>query len=98
MKRERSLVAGTAPHGAVAPKFEEADAKAMKAFAEGVANEGQQKRVLDWLLNKACGLSTWPYKESQRETDIALGRQMVGHQIVALIRVNLSSFGESRNG
>lgn len=92
MKKERSLVAGAAPHGAVAPQFEEADAKAMKALADGVANEGQQKHALDWILTKACGLPTWPYKESQRETDIALGRQFVGHQIVALISVRSELF------
>lgn len=92
-KKERQLVAVAQGHGADAPKFTEADAMAMKALAAGVANEGQQKMALDWIFNSACGLRVWPYKESERETCIALGRQFVAHQIVSLIQINNSSFG-----
>lgn len=72
----------------VAPTF--SDATAVQALAAGKANEGQQKHALKWILEVACGLPVWAYRESVRETDIALGRQFVGQQIVGLMRVNVS--------
>lgn len=72
-------------------KFVEADVSSMQALFGGVANEGQQKRAVAWILESACGIGQWPYREDQRETDIALGRQFVAHQIVGLTKVNLSA-------
>lgn len=66
------------------------DAIAVQAVANGTADEAQQKHALDWILKKACGLPDWAYRESARETDIALGRQFVGQQIVGAIRANVS--------
>lgn len=71
-------------------QFSEADATSIQALAAGSANEGQQRRALQWILQSACGIGAWPYRESQRETDIALGRQFVGQQIVGLSKVNIS--------
>lgn len=62
----------------------------MQALAGGTANAGQQKHALDWILKDACGLPLWPYRENQRETDIALGRHFVAQQIVGLLKVNVS--------
>jgi hypothetical protein len=93
-RKPKTIVAVSQPHGAEPPKFVEADALAIKSLAAGNANEGQQKRALGWILKSACGISTWPYKENQRETDIALGRQFVAHQIVSLIDVPVSTFKE----
>ena len=70
--------------------FAEADVSSMQALATGTANEGQQKRAFNWILESACGIGQWPYRDSARETDVALGRQFVGHQIVGLTRVNIS--------
>ena len=68
-----------------------ADAGALQAVANGTADDGQQKHALDWILKQACGLPDWAYRESQRETDIALGRQFVGQQIVGALKANLSA-------
>lgn len=62
----------------------------MQALAAGVANEGQQKHALKWILEGACALNTWAYRESERETDVALGRHFVGQQIIGLVKVNVS--------
>lgn len=70
--------------------FAPADATAIQALFAGTANESQQKRAMKWILEDACGLPVWAYREGARETDIALGRQFVGQQIVGLSRVNVS--------
>ncbi len=87
---KKTLVAVQVPAGSAPAHFNTGDATAMQALANGAANEGQQKRALDWILTSACGLPVWGYRESQRETDIALGRQFVGQQIVGLINVKVS--------
>lgn len=89
-KRARALVPVAQPQGAVPAPFNSSDAAAMQAFAAGSANEGQQKHALRWILEGACALPTWPYRENQRETDIALGRHFVGQQIVGLLKANVS--------
>lgn len=63
----------------------------MQALSKGVADASQQGRALNWIINEASGVSLWPYRESQRETDIALGRQFVGQQIVGLLKINISA-------
>lgn len=78
------------PQGSVPAPITSSDAAAMQALAAGVANDGQQKHALRWILDGACALPTWPYRESQRETDIALGRHFVGQQIMGLIKANVS--------
>lgn len=71
-------------------KLSVAEATAMQAFANGVANEGQQKDALDWILRKACASPDWAFRESARETDVMLGRHFVAQQIVGAIRINVS--------
>jgi len=78
-------------HGAQPAPFTAMHATAIQALKAGVASEGQQRAALDWILTGACGLSDWPYRESDRETCIALGRQFVGQQIVGLLNVNVTA-------
>ena len=89
--RKRALVPAPISHGSVPAHVSSNDATAIQALAAGNANDGQQKHALDWILKKACGLSEWPYRDSERETCIALGRQFVGQQIVGAIKVNVSA-------
>ena len=67
--------------------YEIADATALKALAVGVATPEQQRRALTWIQRSACALPDWPYRPGQndRDTNIAIGRQFVGHQIQHLI-------------
>lgn len=70
--------------------YEDADIYAIRALAAGVANEGQQKRALEWIINKAAGTYDLSFRpggaEGARETDFAEGRRFVGSQIVKLTK------------
>lgn len=93
MKSElKALMPGAASEPA---KFNTGDATAVQALAAGVATADQQKRALKWILESACALPVWAFRSEARETDIALGRQFVGQQIVGLTRVNVSRLKKS---
>lgn len=64
------------------------DVYALKALAEGSANESQQKRALNWILNVCAGVrdNTY-YPDSDRDTIFASGKRFVGLEIVALINM-----------
>ena len=74
------------------PPWDLADANAIRALEKGTANPDQQKRALRYITSILCGLDDWPYRpgESDRDTNIALGRQFVGHMILKFLRIDLS--------
>lgn len=74
---------------ALAPApWTEADAYALKALAAGKANEGQQRRVLDWIIHRAAKTYDVSFSpDSDRETSFAEGRRFVGLQVVKLINL-----------
>jgi len=76
-------------------EYEVADAAAIQAMAEGVAEPEQQKRVLKWIIERAAGTydqSFYPGgEEGRRNSDFAEGRRFVGNSIVKMLRVNISS-------
>jgi hypothetical protein len=74
--------------------YDEADTYAIKALAAGVANEGQQKRALKWIIETLCGTYDQPYRpgaEGDRDTVFACAKMFVGQQIVKHINVNLNA-------
>ena len=70
--------------------FDEHDAVAIQALAAGKATAEQQRRALKWILEGACALPIWAYCKDERETNLALGRQFVGQQIVGVMNVKVS--------
>ena len=77
-------------------EYELADATALQALANGVADAHQQKRALDWIIQQACGTYDMPYRpgnDGARNTDFALGKQFVGQQIVKLLKLQVGSLG-----
>lgn len=65
---------------------------ALKALAKGTANEGQQKRVLEWLINavaRTYDASFFP--DSERESAYAEGRRAVGLELVKLLNLPTSA-------
>lgn len=68
-----------------------ADAIAVQALAQGKADEAQQLAAWKWILEGACGLPQWAYRDTPRETDIALGRHFVGQQLVGITKVSISA-------
>lgn len=73
------------------PDYDEAIVMAMRAFAAGKANDGQQKIVWDWL-QYATGTGNWSDMtfrpggaEAERESAFAEGKRFVGLQILKLL-------------
>lgn len=65
-------------------KFTETEVLAVRALFAGVANDGQQKIALDWIMKEAARVPDLAYisgVDGRRDTDFALGRQYVGHLI-----------------
>lgn len=70
--------------------YDDTDIRAVQALAAGVANDGQQKQALDWIIKRAANtydLAYRPGEEGRRETDFALGRAFVGQQIVKMLKL-----------
>lgn len=90
----RAKVAEKPKHAYHPAPWEVPDAEAIQALVEGKANSDQQRRALRWILEGACAYTDWAYRPgaSSRDTDMCLGRQFVGHQILKLSRLNLSLF------
>lgn len=90
-KSERQALSDHAPWKP--PAFEPADAAALQALAKGQATADQQRRALDWIILKAAGTYDFAYRpgghEGERDTAIALGRQLVGQQIVKLLKLKI---------
>lgn len=54
---------------------------AFRALAEGKANDGQQRRALDWLLHNACHIGMPSFAATDRETAFLEGQRSIGLQI-----------------
>lgn len=82
------------------PKWDIADANAIKALQAGTADPEQQKRALIWIVEKASmryEQHFFPGPDGQRNTDFALGRAFVGQHIVALANINLNILRRSES-
>ena len=84
-QRRKAPATGSAPWLPV--EYELADATALQALQTGTASPDQQKRALDWIIRKAAATYDFPFRpgDNDRDTNIALGRQFVGQQIVKLL-------------
>lgn len=63
---------------------------AMQALRDGKATPDQQAVALKWILEFACGRLEqhyYPGEAGRRDTDFALGRAFVGHQIAKLLNL-----------
>ena len=68
--------------------WQTADVAALQALARGVANEGQQKRALNYIVNVLGMTYEHTYvAASERESCHAQGRRYVGLQIVKLVNM-----------
>lgn len=69
---------------------------AVRAFEKGIANDGQQKLVWDWLMyltgsgDQFQDISFRPGADGMRATDFAEGKRFVGQQIRKLLRPELN--------
>lgn len=66
-------------------------AAAMQALYRGNATEHQQKLVLEWIVQNACGTYDVSYISDDvagRDSAFCEGRRFVGLQIVKLLNLN----------
>ena len=73
------------------PHVTKAEASAIRALAKGEADEVQQKRALQWVVQYAAGIGDLCYRpgpDGDRETAFAEGRRFVGLQITRLVNMS----------
>ena len=86
IKRAPVVLAANSP--ILPPPRSQETAWALKGLLAGEADSGQQGLALRWIINQLCATYDFPYRpDSERDTNIALGKQFVGQQIVALINM-----------
>ena len=70
------------------PDYIEADVQALRAVANGYAEEEQQKRAIEFIVNNICGTYDCAFRPggSDRETNLALGKQRAGQILVYLLQ------------
>jgi hypothetical protein len=79
--------------------WEAADMAALQALARGVANEGQQKRALNYIVNVLAMTYEHTYvPASERDSCHAQGRRYVGLQIVKLVNMPAHLVKKPREG
>lgn len=84
--------------------YSETDVLAIKALADGTANEQQQRHALDWMIRVAAGAYELSYRSDadggERETAFAEGRRFVGLQVVKMVNMAPKLVAElrKRNG
>lgn len=79
------------------PPIENAEIFAIQAVAKGIANDGQQRRAWDYIVNALCQtdrMTFWldPLRnvsgvDGQRATDFAEGKRWVGVQLRRIERL-----------
>jgi hypothetical protein len=77
----------------VLPAWEVADAAAIQACVRGDASPAQQQRAINWIIYGAANTYDFAFMpgDTDRETNIALGRQFVGMQIVKLLSIKTAA-------
>lgn len=78
-------------------EWEPADAYAMQALAKGIANEGQQKRALDWIIRSAGTYNVTFFAGQPDCTHFAEGSRHVGLQIVKLLNLPATLIEKARD-
>lgn len=76
--------------GAELARYEIADVEALQALNSGVADANQQKRVLKWIIENVCATYAWAFKDDERQTNLVLGRQFAGQQIIGALKLRIS--------
>jgi len=69
-----------------------ADAGAIQALTRGEASPEQQRRALDWIVNRAAMTYDEPFIPGKADvSDYLAGRMSVGRQIVKLTKVDIQA-------
>lgn len=78
--------------------YDIADVAAIQALNAGTATSDQQKRALDWIINKAARTYDHPFDlDSAHVSAHYAGRMFVGQQIVKLVNINRNILNKKEN-
>ncbi len=71
--------------------FDPADVAAIQHLMAGDATPEQQRRGMEWIINKASRAfdNTW-FSGNQHDSSFLAGRAFVGQQILGVNKINLS--------
>lgn len=92
--RPKNPVAALKEHAPWLPvTCDPADVAAIQAVYSGTANEHQQRRAIEFVIQISLNGNAhfFPGEDGRRETDYALGRAFVGNQIISFIKLRRSS-------
>ena len=74
------------------------DVGALRAVYHGTAAEHQQRRAMDFIVKRLCGVGEFTYipggEDGRRATDFKAGKQHVGLEILSLVAVKVKPGGE----
>lgn len=74
-----------------------ADVTALQAMERGEASPDQQKRGLDWIINKACLTYESTYSPvSAHDGSFAQGRRFSGLQIIKMLKLNVAAISRAK--
>lgn len=76
--------------------WDKADAYALQACAKGIANEGQQRRAIDWIIRNAGTYEPTFFVGQADATNFAEGMRHVGLQIVKLLNLPASAISKTQ--
>lgn len=72
-------------------RYELADVAAVQALNRGEATPDQQRRALEWVVERAAQVGDDAFVPGHPETtQYLIGRQSVGKQVIKLLKLNLS--------
>lgn len=73
--------------------YDEATVMAIRSFASGTANAGQQQAAYDWIVGIASGVNEMTFhpggQEGDRASAFAEGRRFVGNQIRKMLSADV---------
>jgi len=72
------------PKVALPAAYDEEVLYAFRALFEGKANDGQQKRAMEWLCRNVCHVGVVSYGDTDRDTSFLEGQRSVAIQVLNL--------------
>lgn len=75
------------------PIVSQQEAWALKALMEGKASEADQGIAIRFILGNLAQIEGFPYYPTDRDTNFAMGRRFVGHQILRIVRMTPEQIG-----
>ncbi len=85
MLRNTSQECRLYPDPLAPPDYTEADVQALKSLQRGTATEDQQQRAIAFIINTVCATYDCASRRSERDTNLALGKQRAGQHLVWLL-------------